>query len=56
MQMRRGLPVLTKFLSKFSLEILPGVLASVLGGYLLTQWHMGRTPATEAAQTEIARL
>src|SRR5262249_6655783 len=40
--MRRGLPFLFKFGSKFVLEVLPSVAATVIAAYLLAQLHFGR--------------
>ena len=43
-------PLLTRFTGKLVLDILPAALASVIGGFLFTQYHLGRAappPATE---------
>jgi hypothetical protein len=42
------LPALVKFGSKLVLEILPSVAATVIGGYLLTQFHFSRAPESAA--------
>jgi hypothetical protein len=39
-----NLPLLVRFLAKFTVDILPAALASVIGGFLFTQYHLGRTP------------
>ena len=44
-----------KFLSKFAFDILPAALASVIGGFLFTQWHSAPPPpVTPAAVEEVA--
>jgi hypothetical protein len=43
-------PLLSRFAGKLVLDILPAALASVIGGFLFTQYHTGRAappPATE---------
>ncbi len=43
-------PLLARFAGKFVLDILPAALASVIGGFLFTQYQLGRTappPPTE---------
>jgi hypothetical protein len=40
----RNMPLLVRFLAKFTVDILPAALASVIGGFLFTQYHLGRTP------------
>ena len=37
----RGTPLLTRFFGKFVLDIMPAALASVIGGFLFTQYHFG---------------
>jgi hypothetical protein len=37
----RGAPLLARFLGKFVLDIMPAALASVIGGFLFTQFHFG---------------
>jgi hypothetical protein len=39
----QGTPLLTRFLGKFVLDILPAALASVIGGFLFTQYHFGHS-------------
>jgi hypothetical protein len=40
----QNIPLLVRFLAKFTIDILPAALASVIGGFLFTQYHLGRTP------------
>jgi len=40
-------PFLTRFLRKFALEVLPAALASLIGGYLFTQFHAANSPASQ---------
>ncbi len=42
-------PLLARFLGKFVFDVLPAALASVIGGFLFTQYHSGRvaSPPTE---------
>ncbi len=40
---RKQIPLLARFASKFMLDILPAALASVIGGFLFTQYQFGRT-------------
>jgi hypothetical protein len=55
-------PLLSPFARKLVLDILPAVLASVIGGFLFTQYHSGRAappPAIEQigpASTEVLAL
>jgi len=50
---RTEAPWLSRFLGKLVLDILPAALASVIGGFLFTQYHFGlaaaRPPAEQAA-------
>jgi hypothetical protein len=39
----QGAPLLTRFLGKFVLDIMPAALASVVGGFLFTQYHFGHS-------------
>jgi hypothetical protein len=39
----QGAPLLTRFFGKFVLDILPAALASVIGGFLFTQFHFGHS-------------
>lgn len=41
---RQGAPFLTRFVGKFVLDIMPAALASVIGGFLFTQYHFGHAP------------
>ena len=44
-------PLVTRFAGKFVLDILPAALASVIGGFLFTQYQAGRAaPPAPAAQ------
>lgn len=36
-----GAPLMARFLGKFVLDIMPAALASVIGGFLFTQFHFG---------------
>ena len=45
------LPLLARFVGKFVLDILPAALASVIGGFLFTQYQFGH-PARTASATE----
>jgi hypothetical protein len=47
---RSEFPLLARFFGKFVLDILPAALASVIGGFLFTQYQLGR--ATVPAPTE----
>jgi len=55
-------PLLTRFAGKFVLDILPAALASVIGGFLFTQYQAGRAappaPATQMspASAEVLAL
>ena len=40
-----GAPLLARFLGKFVLDIMPAALASVIGGFLFTQYQFGHAPA-----------
>src|SRR6516165_11668833 len=49
------LPLLARFVGKFVLDILPAALASVIGGFLFTQYQLGRAaPRTPAEQVSPA--
>jgi hypothetical protein len=41
----QGAPWLARFAGKVVLDVLPAVLASVIGGFLFTQYHFGHTAA-----------
>ena len=48
-------PLLSRFAGKLVLDILPAALASVIGGFLFTQYHLGRAappPPTEQIGSE----
>jgi hypothetical protein len=47
---RPELPLLARFIGKFVLDILPAALASVIGGFLFTQYQLGRAAPPPAAQ------
>jgi hypothetical protein len=52
-------PLLTWFLDKFILDILPAALASVIGGFLFTQFHFGHSapkPALEQVTPASAEM
>jgi hypothetical protein len=52
--MGRSFPFVFKFGSKFVLEVLPSVAATVIGGYLLAQLHFNRVSEPPPAQAAIA--
>ena len=43
------MPRLARLLGKFVLDILPAALASVIGGFLFTQYHFGQMAAPRPA-------
>src|SRR5580700_7551209 len=43
-----GAPLLARFAGKFVLDIMPAALASVIGGFLFTQYQFGQTPIWRA--------
>ena len=45
-----GAPFLARFVGKFILDIMPAALASVIGGFLFTQYQFGHTPAKPALE------
>ncbi len=47
-------PLLARFLGKFVLDILPAALASVIGGFLFTQYQFGHATASRAATEQVA--
>jgi hypothetical protein len=51
---RRQIPLLGRFASKFMLDILPAALASVIGGFLFTQYQFGRTAPPQPALEQIS--
>jgi hypothetical protein len=46
---RPAAPILARFLGKFVLDIMPAALASVIGGFLFTQYQFGHAPAQRPA-------
>lgn len=50
--MHQDLPLLLRFMSKLVLDILPAALASVIGGFLFTQYHIGRAPEAKASTVQ----
>ena len=56
--MRCDVPWLARFLGKFVLDVLPAALASVIGGFLFTQYHFGLAarPAAEQATPASAEM
>jgi hypothetical protein len=54
-----GAPLLARFLGKFVLDIMPAALASVIGGFLFTQYQFGHTaphPALEQVTPASAEM
>src|SRR5271157_1329202 len=55
-----GAPLLARFLGKFVLDIMPAALASVIGGFLFTQYQFGHAaaqrPVVEAAAPASAEM
>jgi hypothetical protein len=51
---RKQLPLLARFASKFMLDILPAALASVIGGFLFTQYQFGRAAPPQPALERIS--
>jgi hypothetical protein len=45
-----GAPFLARFLGKFVLDIMPAALASVIGGFLFTQYQYGHAPQRPALE------
>lgn len=45
--MQRTLPLFVRFLSKFVLDIMPAALASLIGGFLFTQYQLAPKPAEQ---------
>lgn len=43
--MQHDVPLILRFLSKLVLDILPAALASVIGGFLFSQYHAGHSAA-----------
>ena len=54
-----GAPLMARFLGKFVLDIMPAALASVIGGFLFTQYQFGHTtphPALEQVTPASAEM
>jgi hypothetical protein len=51
---RPEVPLLARFLGKFVLDILPAALASVIGGFLFTQYQFGHAAAPQPAAVQAA--
>jgi hypothetical protein len=51
---RKQIPLLARFANKFMLDILPAALASVIGGFLFTQYQFGRTAPPQPALEQIS--
>jgi hypothetical protein len=51
---RKQIPLLARFANKFMLDILPAALASVIGGFLFTQYQFGRTAPPQPALERIS--
>ena len=51
---RKQIPLLARFAGKFMLDILPAALASVIGGFLFTQYQFGRTAPPQPALEQIS--
>ncbi len=47
-------PWIARFLGKFVLDILPAALASVIGGFLFTQYHFAQTASAPATMGQAA--
>jgi hypothetical protein len=48
--MQCEMPLLRKFLAKLVIDVVPAALASLMVGYLLTQYQFGHSPAPLAAE------
>jgi hypothetical protein len=46
-------PLLARFFGKFVVDILPAALASVIGGFLFTQYQFGHAPAPRLATEQV---
>lgn len=51
---RPAAPIVTRFLGKFVLDIMPAALASVIGGFLFTQYQFGHAPAQHPPAEAVA--
>jgi len=52
--MRHEVPLLARFLGKLVLEVLPAALASVIGGFLFTQYQFGHSAAPQPVAEQAA--
>ena len=52
--MRHEVPLLVRFLGKLVLEVLPAALASVIGGFLFTQYQFGHPAAPQPVAGQAA--
>jgi hypothetical protein len=50
---RPAVPFLARFAGKFVLDIMPTALASVIGGFLFTQYHFGRAAVPHPALEQV---
>jgi hypothetical protein len=50
---RAEVPLLARFFDKIVLDILPAALASVIGGFLFTQYQFGHAAASRAATEQV---
>jgi hypothetical protein len=50
---RQGVPFLARFAGKFVLDIMPTALASVIGGFLFTQFHFVRAAVPHPALEQV---
>ena len=48
-----NVPLIVRFLAKFVLDILPAALASVIGGFLFTQYQFGHTAEPHQATEQV---
>ncbi len=51
--MQYDVPLILRFLSKLVLDILPAALASVIGGFLFTQYHSGHNAADKPKLVQV---
>jgi hypothetical protein len=51
---RSEAPLLARFLGKFVLDVLPAALASLIGGYLFTQFHFGYSPVSQPLAEQVS--
>jgi len=54
--MRYEMPVLKRLAAKLVHDILPAALASIIGGFLFSQFHFGRAPELPAAASASAEM